>query len=45
LRHGEQVLLAACVGIIVTDQFRQSLRIPFGRLWPDTWIDDNPSSN
>lgn len=43
LRRGERVLLTACVCLIVADQFKESLKIPFSRLWPDTWINDNPS--
>lgn len=39
----ERVVLAICVSVIIADQFRQSLKTPFGRLWPDTWIDNNPS--
>jgi membrane-associated phospholipid phosphatase len=39
----ERVLLAACVGLILADQFRQTLAYAFGRYWPDTWIHDNPS--
>jgi membrane-associated phospholipid phosphatase len=42
-RLGERALLAACVGLILADQFRESLSYAFGRYWPDTWIDDNPS--
>jgi membrane-associated phospholipid phosphatase len=39
----ERVLLAACVSMIMADQFRQSLAYVFGRYWPETWIQDNPS--
>jgi membrane-associated phospholipid phosphatase len=36
-------LLAACLGIVLADQFRLTLAYAFGRYWPDTWVDDNPS--
>jgi membrane-associated phospholipid phosphatase len=43
LGRWERVILAAGIGLIVADQFRESLRDVFGRYWPETWIDDNPS--
>jgi membrane-associated phospholipid phosphatase len=43
LRRWERTLFAAGVGVIVADQFRESLSYAFGRTWPETWIDDNPS--
>ncbi len=39
----ELMLLAACVALVLADQFRESLAYVFGRYWPETWIDDNPS--
>jgi membrane-associated phospholipid phosphatase len=42
-RHWEKALLAAAVGIVLADQFRESLAYLFGRYWPETWTDDNPS--
>lgn len=42
-RHWERTLLAAGVAIIVADQFRESLSFLFGRYWPDTWTNNNPS--
>jgi membrane-associated phospholipid phosphatase len=42
-RKIERVLFAAMVAVILADQFRVSLRTPFSRLWPETWIHDNPS--
>jgi membrane-associated phospholipid phosphatase len=41
--HWQQVLFVACVSLIVADQFRQSLGDLFGRYWPETWHDNNPS--
>lgn len=37
------VLFAACLSLIVADQFRYSLGDACGRYWPETWINDNPS--
>lgn len=38
-----QVLLVACLSLLVADQFRTSLGDLCGRYWPETWFDDNPS--
>jgi membrane-associated phospholipid phosphatase len=42
-RRWEHALLAACVALIVADQFKETLKHAFGRYWPDTWINKNPS--
>jgi membrane-associated phospholipid phosphatase len=42
-RRWEWTLVAACVSMVLADQFRQSLAYAFGRTWPETWDDDNPS--
>ncbi len=42
-RRCELVVLGMFVSIILADQFRQSLMYVFGRYWPETWINDNPS--
>ena len=42
-RRWQQVLFVACVSLIVADQFRSSLGDLFGRYWPETWHDNNPS--
>lgn len=42
-RPWEQRLLAAGVGVILADQFRESLSDVCGRYWPETWINHNPS--
>lgn len=39
----QAALFAACAALIVADQFRQSLQGVFGRDWPATWINNNPS--
>jgi len=42
-RRWEWALLAAGVGMVLADQFRESLSYVFGRYWPETWINNNPS--
>ncbi len=42
-RHWQHVLFIACVSLIVADQFRESLGDLFGRYWPETWHNNNPS--
>ncbi len=42
-RRWEKALLAAAISMILADQFRESLSFVFGRTWPDTWIQNNPS--
>jgi len=41
--HAEWTLFAAAVAIVMADQARESLSFLFGRYWPDTWINNNPS--
>jgi len=43
LSRWQKVLLVACASLIVTDQFRVCLGDIFGRYWPETWFQDNPS--
>jgi len=42
-KRWQRVLFLACVSLIVADQFRESLGDLFGRYWPETWHNDNPS--
>jgi membrane-associated phospholipid phosphatase len=42
-RRWQHVLFVACVSLIVADQFRESVGDLFGRYWPETWHNDNPS--
>ena len=42
-RRWEWAVIGACVSIVVADQFRDSASFLFGRYWPETWVDDNPS--
>ena len=39
----QHVLFLALISLIVADQFRLSLGDLFGRYWPETWHDNNPS--
>lgn len=43
LLHWQNALFVACVSVIVADQFRFCLGDVFGRYWPETWRQDNPS--
>src|SRR5438874_2527893 len=43
LSRCQKVLLVACASLIVTDQFRVCLGDIFGRYWPETWSNNNPS--
>jgi membrane-associated phospholipid phosphatase len=43
LRRWQRTLLAASVSLLVAVQCKDTLKYAFGRSWPDTWIDDNPS--
>ena len=39
----EWIVIAASVSMVLADQFRETLAFGFGRYWPETWIDNNPS--
>jgi membrane-associated phospholipid phosphatase len=43
LGRWERALVAAGVAVVVADQFKGTLAYVFGRYWPETWIDNNPS--
>lgn len=38
-----RVLLAACVATLTADAAKDFLKYAFGRPWPETWINKNPS--
>jgi membrane-associated phospholipid phosphatase len=39
----QHVLFVASASLIIADQFRESLGDLFGRYWPETWHNHNPS--
>lgn len=41
--HLERTLFCAALSLIVAEALRQSLSVVFGRYWPSTWVDNNPS--
>jgi membrane-associated phospholipid phosphatase len=41
--RAQTVLLAISVNLIVTSILKQSLKWGFGRYWPETWTEGNPS--
>jgi membrane-associated phospholipid phosphatase len=43
LRRWEMVVVVACVSLVLAEQFRGSLAYAFGRYWPETWVNGNPS--
>jgi membrane-associated phospholipid phosphatase len=42
-KRWQLALFVACVSVIVADQFRESMGDLFGRDWPETWHNNNPS--
>ena len=38
-----RVLLAACIATLTADAAKDVLKHGFGRLWPETWVQNNPS--
>lgn len=36
-------VIAACVAVLVAAMIKDQLKYAFGRLWPETWVDGNPS--
>jgi membrane-associated phospholipid phosphatase len=39
----EWAIFVAAIALMVADEFRESLSAVFGRYWPETWRDNNPS--
>ena len=35
--------LAVCLAVAIAYLFREELKYAFGRLWPETWVQNNPS--
>ena len=42
-REAGRTLLAACLAIIISVALKEQLKFVFGRTWPETWVDHNPS--
>jgi membrane-associated phospholipid phosphatase len=44
-RPGEKgmTLIAACLAVLVSFEIKDGLKFAFGRTWPETWVDHNPS--
>jgi membrane-associated phospholipid phosphatase len=43
LTRAETALMAAGLSFMITLAFKDDLKVAFGRYWPDTWINHNPS--
>ncbi len=39
----EKVFFAASLSFVITAAFLSALKVVFGRYWPETWINNNPS--
>jgi membrane-associated phospholipid phosphatase len=39
----ERTLFCAALALLVAEALRESLSFVFGRYWPETWVDNNPS--
>ncbi len=37
------LLIACCFAVLVSYAIKEQLKFDFGRLWPETWVDGNPS--
>ena len=42
-RRNGHLLIACCFAILVSYAIKEQLKFDFGRLWPETWVDGNPS--
>ncbi|MEA2726212.1 MAG: hypothetical protein QOD56_407 [Gammaproteobacteria bacterium] len=38
-----RALIACCIAVLVADTLKEELKFAFGRTWPETWINNNPS--
>lgn len=43
LHRWQRVLLLSSVSLIASDTIKEQLKYVFGRTWPDTWTNNNPS--
>ncbi len=42
-RRAGHTLIACCFAVLVSYAIKEQLKFDFGRLWPETWVDGNPS--
>ena len=42
-RHWGQILLAVCIAVVVAITMKEELKWIFGRTWPESWLQINPS--
>src|ERR1039458_5725637 len=38
-----KTLIACCLAVIIAFVMKEGLKLVFGRTWPETWLDNNPS--
>jgi membrane-associated phospholipid phosphatase len=43
LRRHERVAVAAALAVLVASSIKEQLKLAFGRTWPETWTNHNPS--
>ena len=41
--HWEKVLFIIAINVLVSNEIKEDLKEVFGRTWPATWVDNNPS--
>ncbi|MEI9982067.1 MAG: phosphatase PAP2 family protein [Aliidongia sp.] len=41
--HWGRVMIATCVALLVAVTLKEQLKYAFGRTWPETWVNNNPS--
>ena len=41
--RGGRTAIAACLAILVAYEIKEGMKALFGRTWPETWVDGNPS--
>ena len=42
-RSYEEVALICCLSVLITEAIKSQLKSLFGRAWPETWFNNNPS--
>src|SRR5580658_10495109 len=41
--HWARIVIACCIAVLVAINLKDQLKYAFGRTWPETWVNDNPS--